>query len=102
MNNKKITLPRTGKPMRRKSMDTPGIGASTTWHGATTRRQTVVLAKSAPPSKIMDTIITAQATLATVINSDWQALMANMAPNMARPAWKQWTTYWFVFMGRKI
>jgi hypothetical protein len=47
--------------------------------------------------------VAAQAALATALNPEWQALMANMAHNMAddqlaRPAWKPWTTFWLVFM----
>jgi hypothetical protein len=47
--------------------------------------------------------VSAQATLATIFNSKWQALMANMARNLAnnslaRPAWKPWTTFWLIFM----
>jgi hypothetical protein len=47
--------------------------------------------------------VSAQAALATVLNPKWQALMANMACNMAnewldRPAWKPRMTFWLVFM----
>jgi hypothetical protein len=47
--------------------------------------------------------VAAQAASATVLNPEWQALMANMARNMtndrlARPTWKPWTTFWLVFM----
>jgi hypothetical protein len=47
--------------------------------------------------------VAAQAALATVLNPEWQALMANMARNMANdwlviPAWKPWMTFWLVFM----
>jgi hypothetical protein len=47
--------------------------------------------------------VAAQTTLATVLNPKWQALIANMACNMAnnllaRPAWKPWTMFWLVFM----
>ncbi len=47
--------------------------------------------------------VTAQAALATILNPKWQALMANMARNMAndclaRPALKPWITFSLVFM----
>jgi hypothetical protein len=44
-------LPRKEKLMRRRSRDVPGIGASTTWHGTTTRKSSADLAMSAPSRK---------------------------------------------------
>jgi hypothetical protein len=44
-------LPRKEKLMRRRSRDVPGIGESTTWHGAVTRKSSTNLAMSAPTSK---------------------------------------------------
>jgi hypothetical protein len=41
-------LPRKEKLMRRRSREVPDIGASTTWHGQTTRNQTAEWAKTAP------------------------------------------------------
>jgi hypothetical protein len=38
MNNRRRPLSRTGKPMGRKSKEAPGIGASTTWREAITRK----------------------------------------------------------------
>ncbi len=73
-------LPRKEKLTRRMSRDIPGIGASTTWCGATTRKSSADSAMSPPASK---PTASAQATLATVLNPEWQALMANMARNMA-------------------
>ena len=37
--------------MKRKSRDVPGVGANTTWRGATTRKSSADLAVSAPTSK---------------------------------------------------
>jgi hypothetical protein len=72
-------LPRKEKLTRKRSRDAPGIGASTTWHGAITR-------KSSADSTNQQTNglnqVAAQAALATVLNPEWQALMANMARNM--------------------
>ncbi len=41
-------LPRKEKLTRRRSRDVPGVGASTTWHGATTRKSSADSAMSAP------------------------------------------------------
>ncbi len=47
--------------------------------------------------------VAAKAASATVFNPEWQALIVNMACNMAndrlsRPAWKPLTNFWVVFM----
>jgi hypothetical protein len=44
-------LPRREKLTRRKSRDAPGVGASTTWCGSVTRKETADLAKSASTSR---------------------------------------------------
>ena len=44
-------LPRKENLMKRKSRDIPGIGASITWHGVTTRKSSADSATSAPASK---------------------------------------------------
>jgi hypothetical protein len=44
-------LPRKEKLTRKRSRDVPGIGASTTWHGAITRKSSANTAVSAPTSK---------------------------------------------------
>ncbi len=46
-------LPRKEKLTRKRSRDPPGVGASTTWHGAITRKSSADLAMSAPTSKLM-------------------------------------------------
>jgi hypothetical protein len=46
-------LPRNEKLTKRRSRDIPGVGASTTLHGAITRKSSVDLAMSAPTSKPM-------------------------------------------------
>jgi hypothetical protein len=43
-------LPRKEKLKRRRSIGVPGISASTTWHGATTRKSSADLAMSTPTS----------------------------------------------------
>jgi hypothetical protein len=45
-------LQRRKKLVRRRSRDVHGIGATTTWHGATTRKQTADLARTTPTSRI--------------------------------------------------
>jgi hypothetical protein len=47
------------------------------------------------------------AASATVVNSDWNNLLANMHRNLAdewlvRPAWTWWTTYWLLPMDEAI
>ncbi len=72
--------------MRRRSRDVPGIGASTTWRGATTRKSSADSATSASNQQTNClNQVAAQAALASVLNPNWQALMAmaNMARNMA-------------------
>ncbi len=77
-------LPRKEKLTRKRSRDVPGVGASTTWRRAITRKSSADSAVSAPTSKTNGlNQVTAQAASATVLNPKWQALMANMARNMA-------------------
>jgi hypothetical protein len=44
-------LPKKEKLTRRRSRDVPGVGASITWHGATTWKNSANSAMSAPTSK---------------------------------------------------
>jgi hypothetical protein len=77
-------LPRKDKLTRKRSRDVPGVGASTTRHGAITRNSSANSAVSAPTSKTNGlNQVAAQAASATVLNPKRQALMANMARNMA-------------------
>ncbi len=49
----KKTPPKKGEAHEKKVKGGPGICASTTWHGETTRNQTANLAKTAPTSRMV-------------------------------------------------
>ncbi len=76
-------LPRREKVTRRRSMDVPGIGAGTIWGGATTRNDSQLGKDCTNQQNSGINQVAIQAALATILNPKWQALMANMARNMA-------------------
>ncbi len=71
--------------MRKGSRNVPGIGASTTWRGAINQKEKLCRLGSERTNQQTNGLnqVAAQAALSTVLNPEWQALMANMACNMA-------------------
>jgi hypothetical protein len=64
--------------------DVPGICASTTWRGAIYKEADCQLGKERMNEQNSGiNQVAAQTALATILNPKWQALMANMARNMA-------------------
>ncbi len=76
-------LPRKVKLMRKRSRDVPGIGASTTWHRATTRKSSADLATIAPTSK-------PTASTKSQPKPPWQP----SSTPIGKPSWPTWPATW--------
>jgi hypothetical protein len=77
-------LPRKEKLIRKGSRDVPGVGANTTWHGFNHKEELCQLSSERTNQQTNGlNQVTAQAPLASIPNLKLQALMANMARNMA-------------------
>ncbi len=78
-------LPRKEKLTRRRSRDVPGVGASTTWRGAITKKSYVNSAMSAPTSKL---------TASTRLQPK-PPRQPSSTPS-GKPSWPTWPATWLM------